>query len=171
MPGFATSRLGVTLGLLDEGPAALLDQPAFRRAHEDLIRFHLAHVIACAGRGAARPQVHSRYTRRAVAFIEAHYAEAIGIETLARHAGCSVRTLQASMSADLGSSITGYLRAIRLAKAHDLLRRAGPGGSVSGIALSCGFSHLGEFARAYGARYGERPSDTLAAGRLSSRRH
>lgn len=164
-------QLRTTLALLDEGPSLLLDVPAFRQAHQDLIRFHLANAIACAGGDPARGGGHSRYTRRAMAYMEAHYAEPIGIEALARHAGCSVRTLQASMAADLGCSITGHIRAVRLAHARKMLLNAAPGSTVSGVALDCGFHHLSDFAKSYAAVFRERPSDTLAEGRANGRWH
>lgn len=164
-------QLRATLALLDDGPNLLLDVPAFQQAHRDLIRFHMASVIACASRNPARGDGHSRYTRRAMAYVEAHYAEPIGIETLARHADCSVRTLQVSMAADLGCSITGHIRSVRLGHARKMLLNAAAGSTVSGVALDCGFNHLSDFAKSYAAVFRERPSDTLAEGRANARWH
>lgn len=165
------AQLFSTIAMLDEGPDLLLKQAVFMDAHQELLRFHLANVILSAGRDAGRESCHSRYTRRAVACIEANPAGPIGLEALAGQAGCSIRTLQASFAADLGTTITGYVREIRLRNARSLLQAAAPGSTVSGIALDCGFTHLGEFARAYAARYRERPSSTLAAGRLRPHLH
>lgn len=43
-----------------------------------------------------------------------------------------------------------------------LLQAAGTSTRVADTALSCGFSHLGEFSRAYRRRFGETPIRTLA---------
>ncbi|MEU4714350.1 helix-turn-helix domain-containing protein [Micromonospora purpureochromogenes] len=44
---------------------------------------------------------------------------------------------------------------------HRALCAAGPGASVTAIAVQHGFAHLGRFAGEYRARFGESPSTTL----------
>ena len=52
---------------------------------------------------------------------------------------------------------------LRLERAHDTLLAAIPGSTtVTEVALRWGFPHLGEFAARYSARFGEKPSETLA---------
>jgi transcriptional regulator GlxA family with amidase domain len=54
------------------------------------------------------------------------------------------------------------LREIRLARVRDALRAADPHrDTVAEAAHRCGFGHLGRFAAAYRAKYGEPPSTTL----------
>jgi AraC-like DNA-binding protein len=55
------------------------------------------------------------------------------------------------------------LRDARLAEARRALQQAGSGQSITDIAMSWGFSHLGRFAIAYRRRFGETPRATLAA--------
>ena len=52
-----------------------------------------------------------------------------------------------------------YLRNLRLDRARQMLMDA-PDMGVTRVALDCGFGHLGKFAAAYRARFGEAPSET-----------
>lgn len=108
----------------------------------------------------------SRTLRRAVGFIEGHLAEDITIADLADAASCSPRTLQNAFSSELGTSAIAFIRDQRLQRVHDELRDfnglSRGAASISEIARSWGFSHMGRFAGFYRARFGENPSDTLA---------
>jgi len=54
---------------------------------------------------------------------------------------------------------------MRLERAHERLRVAGPADTVTSIALDCGFAHLGRFPAAYRIAFGELPTETLARSR------
>jgi transcriptional regulator GlxA family with amidase domain len=54
-----------------------------------------------------------------------------------------------------------YVRNLRFERVRQALLRAEAEDSVTRIAMSCGFSHMGRFAVAYRQRFGERPSQTL----------
>jgi AraC-like DNA-binding protein len=57
-----------------------------------------------------------------------------------------------------------YLRHVRLARAHEELRRSDPGQvTVAEVAYRWGFGHLGRFSASYQAQYGVSPSQTLRA--------
>jgi AraC-like DNA-binding protein/DNA-binding CsgD family transcriptional regulator len=100
--------------------------------------------------------------KRAVEAIEAHADYPFTTRMLAQIAHVSVRTLQEAFRQHMGITPTGYLRQIRLARAHDDLRRADAGHiTVARIAHRWGFTNLGQFAATYRARYGNSPSDTL----------
>ena len=63
-----------------------------------------------------------------------------------------------------------YLRAVRLNSVRKQLRLGDPQSTkISDIANACGFWHLGQFAADYKRHFGERPSETLARGRLAAR--
>jgi AraC-like DNA-binding protein len=84
---------------------------------------------------------------------------------LAEIAGVGVRVLQESFRRHVGMSPLTYLRRLRLDGVHAELTRADPWrASVSEVAYRWGFTHLGRFAGAYRARYGESPSQTLRNG-------
>jgi AraC-like DNA-binding protein len=100
--------------------------------------------------------------KRAIDAMQADPAHPISVVELARQADVTVRALQAIFQRHTGLTPMAYLRDLRLARAHEELRRARPGGTtVALVANRWGFSHLGRFAAAYRDRYGVSPSATL----------
>lgn len=90
-------------------------------------------------------------------------APALRLRTTCRILGVSPRGLHHAFIAVHGVSPGRYLRERRLALVHEALREAPDQRSaVKRAALALGFRHLGHFARAYRARFGELPSDTVA---------
>ncbi|AGZ41740.1 AraC family transcriptional regulator [Actinoplanes friuliensis] len=103
-----------------------------------------------------------RAVQRAIEVIRADPARPFTVADLAAAAGVSARSLQDSFQRHLSTSPMAYLRDVRLAWVHDELRRADPGRTtVTEVAYSCGFLHLGRFAGLYRSRYGVPPSATL----------
>ena len=77
-------------------------------------------------------------------------------------AGVSERTLYNGFRIWRATSPKSYLKAVRLDRVRtELLGLKAKSRSVSEIARETGFRHMGNFARDYGKRFGERPSDTL----------
>lgn len=104
----------------------------------------------------------SRVVRAAVELIDGHYAEALTVPDLAEAVGVSVRSLQEGFRRDLGTSPTAYLRERRLAAARAALLAADRRErTVSDVASSHGFLHLGRFSVEYRRAFGESPSATL----------
>lgn len=100
--------------------------------------------------------------RKAKAFIEEHYTQALTVERIAAAVGISSRSLYAGFKDYVGQSPMQFVKQLRLERARTLLLTADPTqDTVTHIALSCGFSHLGQFAIDYQQRYAERPSATL----------
>ncbi|MFA9431971.1 AraC family transcriptional regulator [Egicoccus sp. AB-alg2] len=101
--------------------------------------------------------------RRATAYIEVNADRDLTIGDIARAAGVGVRSLQRAFQRHHGTSPSGYLRRVRLDRAHQDLRLADPGtgATVAGIAARWGFSNPGRFAGAYLHAYGQPPSHTL----------
>lgn len=100
-------------------------------------------------------------------WIDAHLSEPITLGELCRIAGVGERCLQRDFEHRRGMSPMRFVAERRLAAAHQALLRAGPGASVTQIALASGFEHVGRFAQLYRQVIGELPSRTLAR----SRRH
>ncbi|MEU8773348.1 AraC family transcriptional regulator [Streptomyces sp. NPDC048606] len=100
---------------------------------------------------------------RAVRFIEENAHREVGLGDIARAARVTPRALQYAFSRHGDCSPYGYLRRVRLARAHSDLKAAQPGGgeSVRRIAARWGFSNPGRFAAAYRAAYGVDPATTL----------
>jgi AraC-like DNA-binding protein len=106
----------------------------------------------------ARP----RTIKRAIDLIESYPDMALTVSDLAWAAGCGVRALQQGFRDYVGVTPMDYLRQVRLTRARDDLRLAPPGTvTVAHVAHRWGFSHLGRFAAAYRAAFGESPSDAL----------
>lgn len=101
--------------------------------------------------------------RRAVAFIEENAAGDIDLSAVADAAHVGPRALQRAFRRSMNTTPLGYLRSVRLERAHEDLRAADPtdGTTIGAIAARWGFGHPGRFAADYRTRFGRSPSDTL----------
>jgi AraC-like DNA-binding protein len=105
------------------------------------------------------------FVRRVEQFIEQHARDDIALADLTGVAGVSARALQIGFRRFRDTTPMAYLRAVRLELARVDLANAGRQGvSVAAVANTHGFGHLGRFARAYQARFGELPSETIYRG-------
>lgn len=101
------------------------------------------------------------YVRNVEQYIRSNADQPLTLRDLAGVAGVSERTLQAGFRRFRQTTPMEYLRDYRLDLAHQgLVAGAAGGRSVTDIALTCGFNHLGKFAKCYRARFGETPSET-----------
>jgi AraC-like DNA-binding protein len=102
-----------------------------------------------------------RDVRRAVDYIEAHLDQAITVADLVVATGVAGRTLFMHFKSFKGVSPMRYARDARLRQVRQALLRAEPDASVTEIAMSTGFTHMGRFSVEYRRRFGETPSQTL----------
>jgi AraC-like DNA-binding protein len=104
-----------------------------------------------------------RVVQDAMKYIDAHLAEPITMESIARNVHMSIRSIQQGFRDELGVSPMTYLRDRRLERVHDELADALPsdGVTVTDVASRWGFHHLGSFAVEYRKRWGMTPSETL----------
>ncbi|NLT35728.1 MAG: AraC family transcriptional regulator [Gaiellales bacterium] len=103
------------------------------------------------------------YVRRAEEYMRTYPGENISLRSLARVVGVSERSLLAGFRKHRGVSPMAMLRDIRLTGVHEALAQAeSREDTVTDIAFSWGFTHLGCFSAAYRRKYGRRPSETLA---------
>lgn len=118
--------------------------------------------LAPAGAVASSNGATARLVRRFNELLERHFTEDVMVSELAEALGVPLRTLQAAVAAETGSTPTALLRTSRLLRARRMLEECEPSEqSVTMIAQACGFGHLGRFAQAYYAAFGEVPSATL----------
>jgi AraC-like DNA-binding protein len=163
-----------TVRCIDQEVDGIIDLPAFKAAHDELLVLRAAQVLANA---AAPPydRVATIYNkpllRRGVEFIKAHADGPIGLADLAHHCGASLRTLQILFRSELHCTITQYTLRIRLERAYNMLKTAPPRTSITGVALQCGFNHLSQFAQSYRGAFGELPSSTLQRSRWERAAH
>jgi transcriptional regulator GlxA family with amidase domain len=99
--------------------------------------------------------------RPVLEFIDRNAGTPLSPRTLARAGYMSVRTLHTTFHDELGTSVMGYLRAIRLDRVRSELLGGGPDRRVTEVAMRWGFSHPSRFAQQYRDRFGELPSQTL----------
>ena len=105
-----------------------------------------------------------RVIRSARELIDAHLTEPIRITQLSEHCGASVSKIERTFRRELQISPREYIQARRLAAAQRELKRADPESTtVARVATDHGFGHLGRFAGAYRAQFGELPSETLSS--------
>ena len=142
--------------------------PIMINGFEDFITSKLLmshpHNYAAALRRADKP-IAPRDVKRAIDYMEAKLGSAIGVADIAAASGIAGRTLFTHFQHYHGVSPMQYLRNARFEKAREALRRARPEESVTEIAMTLGFSHMGRFSVEYRRRFGERPSETLRRSR------
>ena len=84
------------------------------------------------------------------------------VTDLCRVTGVSERALEYAFKEVMGLTPVAFLVRLRLHRVRHALLAAAPGSTtIATEALRWGFSHFGEFARAYNDCFGELPSDTL----------
>jgi AraC-like DNA-binding protein len=106
-----------------------------------------------------------RRVRAAEDFMRANHAEIVSIGEVSRAIGVGARALQLAFGAVKGETPRATLAAIRLEAVRARLLDPSDGETVTNAALDCGLTHLGRFAAAYRARFGESPSATLRGAR------
>ena len=105
--------------------------------------------------------------RRVEDWIDAHWQQSITIETLVEISGASLRSIFATFKSARGYTPMAYLKQVRLNAAREMLLKAEPGASVTGIAFACNFLNSSHFARDYERQFGELPSETLRQGKTN----
>ena len=108
-------------------------------------------------------QVAPAAVRRAAAFMDSHARQPVTVTDVAAVAGTTARALQYAFRRHYDTTPTGYLRRVRLERAHRQLQAADPvtGATVAEIARRWGWANPAHFATAYRERYGMPPSHTL----------
>jgi AraC-like DNA-binding protein len=102
-----------------------------------------------------------RDVRRALDYIEAHLDTGFTIGDLVAATGVAGRTLFKHFRDFKGMSPMRYARNARFRQVRQALLRAEPEESVTDIAMSRGFVHMGRFSIEYRRLFGESPSRTL----------
>lgn len=106
------------------------------------------------------------YVIKAEEYIRANLAEPITLCHLAGVAGVSQRSLFDGFRKYRNTSPIALLRELRLQRVREeLIEPSTTRLTVTEVAASYGFTRLGSFAAEYRKRFGELPSETLAAGK------
>ena len=99
--------------------------------------------------------------KRARDHIHANLDAKITLADISAAAGCGYRTLQQGFKDAYGMPPMAYVRFIRLKQIRAQILSGEISGSLAEMAQRSGFAHLGRFAQAYRAQFGELPSETL----------
>lgn len=101
--------------------------------------------------------------RRATAFIHANAGQPVSVTAIAESAGVTPRALQYAFRRHHDTTVTGYLRQVRLEQAHRELRDGDPAADVTVAAVGrrWGWANPASFTAAYRRQYGITPGLTL----------
>jgi AraC-like DNA-binding protein len=146
-------------------PGTPLARPGALQASAALLLDLFAAMEEARGVEGASASAGGSRVRAAEQIMRARGDEPLAISEIAEELGVGVRSLQLAFLEHRGLSPRAVLTGIRLERAREALLSAKPDRSVTDVALACGFSHLGRFAAAYRARFGEAPRETLARRR------
>lgn len=143
---------------------SVLERPLVRAALHNAL---LEAIAALGPAGGFQPDRaaagrHTRIMLRFEQIVREAAGEPLSMLEICRRTGASRRALAAIVLARTGKGPLEYMRWRRLWRARALLSRPDAGATVTEIAFGLGFWHLGRFAAAYAAAFGERPSLTLA---------
>jgi anti-anti-sigma factor len=115
------------------------------------------------------PYAASGTVGRAVAFIEERARDDIGVADIAAAAFVTVRAVQLAFRRYLDTTPLGFLRQVRLERAHQELMEADPDRTtVTAIAADWRFTNASRFSAYYRATFGVPPTQTLRQHHPSS---
>lgn len=137
--------LGVAERLLVATALTVFPHDVDRDVHPDGIRSALPPVLG-----------------QAMQFVERNAHRDIGVDEIAAAVFVTPRRVQALFKEHLATTPTGYLRDVRLRRAHqDLLHSERTSTTVGAVAARWRFAHTGRFAVTYRGVFGESPHETL----------
>jgi AraC family ethanolamine operon transcriptional activator len=159
LTAFAETLLGGGGDLQSKDPSGI-----WRREAEDYLISTLVSGLGTTTDVESRAGRRNRmaYVASARDYIEAHLDTPLGLETLAREVGVTLRTLELAFRESFDTTPLRFVKNRRLHAVRRRLRDArDPALTVTEIAHTCGFNHMGHFARDYRSLFGEIPSVTL----------
>jgi AraC-like DNA-binding protein len=134
---------------------------ATQRAHcESQLIATLADALTSRTGGTDPGRLAAQRVAALEAWIDEHLGDVITIGRLCEAAQVSERSLQLAFQARRGMSPMRFVCERRLAAAHRRISNAETGDSITAIATSLGFSHLGRFSLSFRETFGESPSQT-----------
>ncbi len=144
-------------------PWMLQDPAAAERMEEEVLGAYLDAVVPEPWQRAVTPR--PELARRAEAYIRRSLRDPTRIDDICSAVTASTRALHNAFKQVYGIPPKSYQKALRLAEVRRELREGRKETSVSTTAVKWGFYQLGYFAMDYRRMFGERPSETLQAGR------
>jgi AraC-like DNA-binding protein len=106
-----------------------------------------------------------RDLRRAIDYMDANLKSSVKLIDIVEASGVPGRTLMKHFETFRGVSPMQYLRRARLERVNEALRAGEDGRTISDLAMTWGFTHMGRFSAEYRRHFGETPSETLKRAR------
>lgn len=154
----SVARAWVALGMEE----ASISELALQEMEDDLLASFmlLSEDSRATGKQAALPADYA--LKHTEDYIYANLETAITRDDLANVVGVSIRSLSRAFEKKHGTGPMAFVRQRRLDACFSRLRGSEPGTStVTDVAMSYGFNHVGKFAIAYKEAFGESPSASL----------
>jgi AraC family transcriptional regulator len=104
--------------------------------------------------------------RKAIWYVESHFAAPIALEDVAEKCGVSPYHLTRAFAAVTGLSVMRYVRARRLTEAARMLAGGAP--DILTVALDAGYGSHEAFTRAFREQFGLTPEEVRARGHLET---
>lgn len=143
----------VELGLAITGTQQVANQTVLFRLGEALAQYYLEIAQQAPKQ---RPKPLSRVVRRAIHYIQQHYAEDIKLDDLAKAACCTPNHVINQFKLAFQTTPMKYVWQCRVDRAESLLRHTQL--SISDIAVQCGFASPFHFSRLFKERHDQSPS-------------
>ena len=115
-------------------------------------------------RALVEQQGHFARIGAALTYLQAHYADPLSVETLARCANMSVSTFHEHFKRSTDLAPMQYLKRVRLLKAQQML--TGEGVGVAQAALRVGYQSTSQFSREYKRQFARSPGEESMPQRL-----
>lgn len=149
------------LGRILSSPGGAIDHSVLEMAQALSSAFLMENVPGFAQRLAIEPVAAGRRSVAALEdYIQENWNQPLTVEAIAAACNVSVRSVFARFKAERGVAPLTYIRGVRLDNARRMLLSGAEDVSVISVAMRCGFSSFGHFARRYRERFGELPSAT-----------
>ncbi len=127
-----------------------------------MLRMRFQKEIVLKPNDIAVTPVDAQFLQRVMGLVEEHMADSeFGTEAMGKELYLSRMQLHRKLKALTGRSPHEFLRAMRLQRAAQLLRKGA--GNVSEIAYEVGFNNLSHFAKSFREEFGQSPSEFVAA--------
>jgi AraC-like DNA-binding protein len=137
----------------------------YLRRMEAVLLTLLARALAGSLPESPETSIGKRSLAEVDAWLQEHITLPCTAAELAAFTGLSLRSMQRGFLRHFHSTPKAYLQALRLDSARKALLAGRGRVSITEVAPDFQFHHLGRFASAYRTRFGESPSETLAAFR------
>ena len=137
-----------------------------RRHGPQLAQEVAEHILHFPSRGSEAPQriaweenraATSALVRKAISLMESHIEDPLTIPEISTRMTVSQRKLERAFRRDLGCSVVGFYRVLRLQFARVLLTNTDL--TIREISVACGYSSLSHFAKSFSEQFGKRPRD------------